>query len=46
MKFTLSWLADHIDTDAPVDKIADTLTNIGLEVEASTPVLATLVRNA
>jgi phenylalanyl-tRNA synthetase beta chain len=33
MKFTLSWLADHIDTDAPVDKIADTLTNIGLEVE-------------
>ena len=34
MKFTLSWLADHIDTDAPVEKIADTLTNIGLEVEA------------
>jgi len=33
MKFTLSWLADHIDTDAPVEKIADTLTNIGLEVE-------------
>ena len=34
MKFTLSWLADHIDTDAPVDKIADTLTAIGLEVES------------
>ena len=34
MKFTLSWLKDHIDTDAPVEKIADTLTHIGLEVES------------
>jgi phenylalanyl-tRNA synthetase beta chain len=34
MKFTLSWLKDHLDTDAPVDKIAETLTAIGLEVEA------------
>ncbi len=34
MKFTLSWLADHLDTDAPVEKIAVTLTQIGLEVEA------------
>ncbi len=33
MKFTLSWLKDHLDTDAPVDKIAETLTAIGLEVE-------------
>lgn len=33
MKFTLSWLADHLDTDAPVDRIADALTAIGLEVE-------------
>jgi phenylalanyl-tRNA synthetase beta chain len=33
MKFTLSWLKDHLDTDASVDKIADTLTHIGLEVE-------------
>ncbi|MFM9862962.1 MAG: phenylalanine--tRNA ligase subunit beta [Micropepsaceae bacterium] len=34
MKFTLSWLKDHLDTDAPVEKIADTLTHIGLEVES------------
>ena len=34
MKFTLSWLKDHLDTDASVEKIADTLTHIGLEVES------------
>lgn len=34
MKFTLSWLRDHLDTDASVEKIADTLTHIGLEVES------------
>ncbi len=33
MKFTLSWLKTHIDTDASVDEIADTLTDLGLEVE-------------
>jgi phenylalanyl-tRNA synthetase beta chain len=33
MKFTLSWLKDHLETDASVQEIADTLTNIGLEVE-------------
>ena len=33
MKFTLSWLKDHLDTSADLDVIADTLTNIGLEVE-------------
>ncbi len=33
MKFTLSWLKEHLDTDAPLDKIADKLTMIGLEVE-------------
>jgi phenylalanyl-tRNA synthetase beta chain len=33
MKFTLSWLKDHLDTDEPVEKIADKLTMIGLEVE-------------
>lgn len=33
MKFTLSWLKEHLDTDAPLDKILDTLTVIGLEVE-------------
>ncbi|TMJ21334.1 MAG: phenylalanine--tRNA ligase subunit beta [Alphaproteobacteria bacterium] len=33
MKFTLSWLKNHLDTDEPVEKFADKLTMIGLEVE-------------
>ncbi|GJE60204.1 phenylalanine--tRNA ligase subunit beta [Methylobacterium trifolii] len=33
MKFTLSWLKDHLDTEAALDVIAETLTRIGLEVE-------------
>jgi len=33
MKFSLSWLKAHLDTDADAASIADTLTNIGLEVE-------------
>ena len=33
MKFTLSWLKDHLDTTASLDEIVDTLTRIGLEVE-------------
>ena len=33
MKFTFSWLKDWLDTDADPQTIADTLTNIGLEVE-------------
>ena len=33
MKFTLSWLKDHLDTDATLDEIVATLTRIGLEVE-------------
>jgi len=33
MKFTLSWLKDHLETDEPLDKLADKLTMIGLEVE-------------
>ena len=33
MKFTLSWLKDHLDTAAPLSEIATTLTRIGLEVE-------------
>ncbi len=36
MKFTLSWLRDHLDTDAPLDVITDTLTQIGLELEGVT----------
>ena len=33
MKFTLSWLKEHLDTDAGVAEVAETLTRIGLEVE-------------
>ncbi len=33
MKFTLSWLKDHLDTDASLEAIVDKLTMIGLEVE-------------
>ncbi|WP_293863025.1 phenylalanine--tRNA ligase subunit beta [uncultured Alsobacter sp.] len=33
MKFTLSWLKEHLDTNATVDEIATTLTRVGLEVE-------------
>jgi phenylalanyl-tRNA synthetase beta chain len=33
MKLTLSWLKDHLDTDAPLDAIVQKLTMIGLEVE-------------
>src|SRR3954469_15119368 len=33
MKFTLSWLKQHIITDASADQIANALTAIGVEVE-------------
>ena len=33
MKFTLSWLKDHLETSAALGEIVDTLTRIGLEVE-------------
>jgi phenylalanyl-tRNA synthetase beta chain len=33
MKFTLSWLKDHLDTTAGVAEIAEALTDLGLEVE-------------
>ncbi|MBS0245979.1 MAG: phenylalanine--tRNA ligase subunit beta [Proteobacteria bacterium] len=33
MKFTLTWLKDHLDTTASLDEIVDKLTMIGLEVE-------------
>lgn len=38
MKFTLSWLHDHLDTTATVDEISNTLSAIGLEVEGVTDV--------
>lgn len=33
MKFTLSWLKEHLDTTASLDEILERLTLIGLEVE-------------
>lgn len=33
MKFTLSWLKDHLETDATLEQICERLTSIGLEVE-------------
>ena len=34
MKFTLSWLKDHLETDASLAEIVERLTAIGLEVES------------
>jgi phenylalanyl-tRNA synthetase beta chain len=34
MKFTLSWLKDHLDTNASLEELADKLSAIGLEVES------------
>src|ERR1700744_427764 len=36
MKFTLSWLKEHLNTDADAATIAEKLTAIGLEVESVT----------
>jgi phenylalanyl-tRNA synthetase beta chain len=33
MKFTLSWLKEHLDTDASLADIEEALTRVGLEVE-------------
>ncbi len=33
MKFTLGWLREHLDTQADLDAVVETLTRIGLEVE-------------
>jgi len=33
VKFSLSWLKEHLDTDESLDKIVEKLTMIGLEVE-------------
>ena len=35
MKFTLSWLKDHLETEADVHQIAEAMTMAGLEVEAA-----------
>ena len=33
MKFTLSWLKDHLETDAELDELCEALTDLGFEVE-------------
>src|SRR4051812_489581 len=33
MKFTLNWLKEHLETDADLTTVVDTLTAVGLEVE-------------
>ena len=33
MKFTLSWLKEHLDTDADLTRISESLTALGLEVD-------------
>ena len=33
MKFTLGWLKDHLETDASLEKICETLNIVGFEVE-------------
>lgn len=42
MKFTLSWLKDHIETETSLTEICETLTRIGLEVENVTDPAAAL----
>jgi len=42
VKLTLSWLKEHLDTDAGADVIAEKLTSIGLEVESVTDSSAAL----
>lgn len=33
MKFTLSWLKQHLDTEATIDEVVEAMTLAGLEVE-------------
>jgi phenylalanyl-tRNA synthetase beta chain len=42
MKFTLSWLKEHLDTTATLDEVRDRLTMLGLEVEDITNAAETL----
>ena len=42
MKFTLSWLKDHLDTNKSEKQITDTLNKIGLEVENIQPIKSEL----
>ena len=42
MKFTLSWLKEHLDTDASLAEVRERLTMLGLEVEGITNPAETL----
>ena len=42
MKFTLSWLREHLDSAAPLDAVVTALTDCGLEVEGVTDASAKL----
>ncbi len=42
MKFTLSWLKDHLETEASLEAILEALTDLGLEVEEVSDPAATL----
>ena len=42
MKFTLSWLKDHLETSEPLEAITEALTRVGLEVEHVTDAGAAL----
>ncbi len=42
MKFTLSWLKEHLETSATLDAITEALTDLGLEVEGVSDPAATL----
>ena len=36
MKFSYSWLCDHLETDKSASEIGEALTNLGLELESLT----------
>ena len=36
MKFSYSWLCDHLETDKNANEIGEALTNLGLELESLT----------
>ncbi len=42
MKFTLGWLKDHLETQAPLEEICERLTMLGLEVDSITNPAETL----
>ena len=46
MKFSLSWLKEHLDTDADMQAVADCLNRIGLEVEGIENPAETLLKVA